>query len=654
MAFDPILIVDDNPANLKVARFALETEGYRVWTASDGEEALVLLREIRPRLILMDIQLPGIDGLELTRQLKADPATSEIVIVAVTAYAMKGDREKALRAGCDGYITKPIDPILLPTQVADQLARSGHQSVVAATVKTPTAAPQHDDLNSTSAGGPSAATDVSDGSKPTILLIEDNPATRRMYRLALETAGYEVIEARDGGAALDALQRRRPALIIQDLILPDMDGLELARRIREELGAAPVPILCVSGFLSRLDEARAVKGGFAQVLVKPVDPFHLLDAVKIHLTSPTAFVEPTGAGRLLIVVDDDPLERKLAQFWFSSAGFNVLVAGDGDEGLALARREHPVAIVSDVLMPKMDGFTLCLTVRRDPGLIGIRVILTSSAYTEKADHELARRVGASALLPKAGGLEGVTRALTAALDAPPTTAPTEPVELIEHEHDRRARSQLDRQVLENTSLLRRSMLQQAQLAVLAGIADALAKNVLVEGVLGDVLASCLDMAGVSKGALYLMASEGTLELKHQIGFSEAESLRLRAKFGHADLFAEIANRGRVVAVPSTALSSDMAQRLIIDAGVTSLLLVPVAAGVRTYGAMLLARKAEVRKAEVRRLGGRLKPAATYGGTWEPASPGPRTFELQPSNFSLRTSDFLYSPNMPRIAMSISG
>jgi PAS domain S-box-containing protein len=594
MARHPILIIDDNPANLKVARFALEGEGHQVWTASDAEEALVLLREIRPWLILMDIQLPGMDGLALTRQLKADPATREIVIVAVTAYAMKGDREKALRAGCDGYITKPVDPILLPRQVADQLARSGRVPVDAATVAAPVPAPRHDDTNGASAGGLSSATEVSKGSKQTILLIEDNPATRRMYRLALETAGYDVIEARDGGMALDALHRRRPALIIQDLILPDMDGLELARRIRAELGAAPIPILCVSGFLSRLEEARAVKGGFAQVLVKPVDPFYLLDTVKIHLTSPSAFVEPVGEGRLLVVVDDDPLERKLAQVWFSSAGFNVLVAGDGDEALALARREHPAAIISDVLMPKMDGFTLCLTVRRDPELVGIPVILTSSAYTEKADHELARRVGASALMPKAGGLEGVIRALTAALDAPPQTAPNEPVEVIEHELDRRAHSQLERQVLENTSLLRRSMLQQAQLAVLAGIADALAKNGLVCGVLDDVLASCLDMAGVSKGALYLMKDEGTLELQHQIGFSEAESLRLRAKFGHPDLFAGIANSGRVVAVPSAAISSDMAQRLIIGAGVTSLLLVPVTAGVRTYGAMLLgARNADV-------------------------------------------------------------
>src|SRR3989442_11154278 len=105
--------------------------------------------------------------------------------------------------------------------------------------------------------------------------------------------------------------------------------------------------------------------------------------------TPVTVIDPSltsvilPSGRLLIVVDDDRLERKLAKIWFSSAGFNVLVAGDGDEGLALARREHPAAIVSDVLMPKMDGFTLCLTVRRDPGLVGIPVILTSSAYAEK-------------------------------------------------------------------------------------------------------------------------------------------------------------------------------------------------------------------------------------------------------------------------------
>ncbi len=122
MAGEPILIVDDNAANLKLARVLLSAEGYEVRVAVDAEEALMLLGSFRPRLILMDLQLPGMDGLTLTRRLKQDPATRGVVILALTAYAMKGDEEKALQAGCDGYITKPIDTRTLPLVVARVLA----------------------------------------------------------------------------------------------------------------------------------------------------------------------------------------------------------------------------------------------------------------------------------------------------------------------------------------------------------------------------------------------------------------------------------------------------------------------------------------------------------------------------------------------------
>jgi len=118
----PVLIVDDNATNLKLARLILSGEGYDVRTATDAEEALRVLEAFVPRLILMDIQLPGIDGLELTRRLKRDPRSSEIVIVALSAYAMKGDEEKALAAGCDGYITKPIEPDTLLEQVRAALS----------------------------------------------------------------------------------------------------------------------------------------------------------------------------------------------------------------------------------------------------------------------------------------------------------------------------------------------------------------------------------------------------------------------------------------------------------------------------------------------------------------------------------------------------
>jgi two-component system, cell cycle response regulator DivK len=118
-----ILIVDDNAANLKLARVVLSAEGYEIHTANDAEEALRVLSTTTPQLILMDIQLPDMDGLELTRRLKADPRYQDLIIVALTAYAMKGDDEKARKAGCDGYVTKPIDPDTLPTIVSGFLGK---------------------------------------------------------------------------------------------------------------------------------------------------------------------------------------------------------------------------------------------------------------------------------------------------------------------------------------------------------------------------------------------------------------------------------------------------------------------------------------------------------------------------------------------------
>jgi len=128
VAGEPILIVDDNPTNLKLARVVLAAEGYEVRVAVDAEEALAMLEGFHPRLILMDLQLPGMDGLTLTRLLKEDPATSGVAILALTAYAMKGDEEKARQAGCDGYITKPIDTRTLPAVIAGVLAGQGRAS----------------------------------------------------------------------------------------------------------------------------------------------------------------------------------------------------------------------------------------------------------------------------------------------------------------------------------------------------------------------------------------------------------------------------------------------------------------------------------------------------------------------------------------------
>ncbi len=118
-----ILAVDDNPTNLKLACYVLESEGYRVLKARDAVEAEEVLGHSAVDLILMDIQMPGMDGLTLTRQLKADPALRHIPVVALTSFAMMGDEAKARAAGCDGYITKPVDTDHLPVLIADVLRR---------------------------------------------------------------------------------------------------------------------------------------------------------------------------------------------------------------------------------------------------------------------------------------------------------------------------------------------------------------------------------------------------------------------------------------------------------------------------------------------------------------------------------------------------
>jgi CheY-like chemotaxis protein len=122
MAGEPILIVDDNPTNLKLVSFLLVKRGYQVRSAGGAQEALEALKEFHPVLILMDMQMPEIDGFELTRRLKADPATRDITIIALTAFAMKGDEERVLEAGCDGYLAKPIDTRTLPDAVASWIS----------------------------------------------------------------------------------------------------------------------------------------------------------------------------------------------------------------------------------------------------------------------------------------------------------------------------------------------------------------------------------------------------------------------------------------------------------------------------------------------------------------------------------------------------
>ena len=116
-----VLYIEDNEQNLYLVTFILEAKGYEVFQARSGEEGLSLAEQCDPELILLDIQLPEMDGYEIARRLRRNPGLAKIPLVAVTSYAMAGDREKALASGCDGYIEKPINPETFVAQIEHHL-----------------------------------------------------------------------------------------------------------------------------------------------------------------------------------------------------------------------------------------------------------------------------------------------------------------------------------------------------------------------------------------------------------------------------------------------------------------------------------------------------------------------------------------------------
>ncbi len=118
-----VLIVEDNPVNLRLAQFLLEKKGFTVRKAGSGAECLAEMARELPDIVLMDIQLPSEDGLAVTRKIRSDPRLKGVIVVALTAHAMAGDRERILAAGCDGYIPKPVDPQGLPDQAKAEIAR---------------------------------------------------------------------------------------------------------------------------------------------------------------------------------------------------------------------------------------------------------------------------------------------------------------------------------------------------------------------------------------------------------------------------------------------------------------------------------------------------------------------------------------------------
>ena len=265
-----VLVVEDNAANLELMTYLLRAFGHEPLTATDGEVGYETARLQSPDLIVCDIQLPKMDGYEVARQLKQHPSLRKIPLVAVTAFAMVGDRDHILAAGFDGYIAKPIEPEDFVRQVDGFLPADRHSSAAtvfaaAADVPAPLALPH----------------------LGTVLIVDDVASNLAVLQSMLEPSGYTTFVASTVAEALDAARAYRPDLILSDLHMPVSNGRDLLDAVLADAGLRSIPLVLISSTGGHANvHAEAVRSGAVRFLLRPIEPPALLAEIAAYLSPP--------------------------------------------------------------------------------------------------------------------------------------------------------------------------------------------------------------------------------------------------------------------------------------------------------------------------------------------------------------------------------
>ena len=257
-----ILLIEDNPDNLDLMSYLLAAYGHAVSTAEDGESGIAAAKRSPPDLIACDIHLPGVDGYDVARALKDDPSLAAVPVIAVTALAMVGDRERILAAGFDGYITKPIDP----QRVVGEL-----DAYLPANLRG--AAPN------TGFGRSDAVASVS-AKLAVILVVDDAPTNRDLIFQTLTPYGYEVRLADSVANAMAQLATMTPDLILSDLHMPGENGFNFIRRVKDDPRLAALPFVFISSSVwGESDRETALALGVTRFLLRPIEPHVLIDEI---------------------------------------------------------------------------------------------------------------------------------------------------------------------------------------------------------------------------------------------------------------------------------------------------------------------------------------------------------------------------------------
>lgn len=269
-----ILVIEDNPINLELMTYLLRAWGHEAISATDGQAGLDVVRADPPDLVVCDIQMPGLDGYEVARALKADAALARVPLLAVTAFAMVGDHDRALRAGFDGHFSKPIDPAQFMAELARFLP-----GVPAAPKPSPAPPPgeiavQRPIRPELCAMAPGLV----------VLMVDDTDANLAFKVSLLEPAGYQVLTAGGGEQAFELARARHVDLILSDVVMHEGNGFELLERVRSDVVLHAMPFIFLTA--TARDDASRDRGlalGADAYLVRPIEPESLLAALREQL-----------------------------------------------------------------------------------------------------------------------------------------------------------------------------------------------------------------------------------------------------------------------------------------------------------------------------------------------------------------------------------
>ncbi len=353
-----------------------------------------------------------------------------------------------------------------------------------------------------------------------------------------------------------------------------------------------VPILAFSGMINNA-AGRIAALGFDDLLSKPVEFSTLSQAIRRHLSPPPSGA-PFGNARRVVVCNDNAVQLKVTRLQLTRLGFQVSTTADGVDALEMAKTLHPVALVADMVLQRLDGLALCRTIRQDPDLQGLAVVLVTSHYLHDSDRQTALRAGANAYVSRTTNRAEIIEALRSALGEEKhfVAAVTETAPVVEEQRHRQLLGQLERQVSINIGLAQRCSMLATKFSVLSAVSTALVQSKDAMEALSEVLATCLDTIGATHGAIYVRAADDSFSVHAGIGFAPRPALLLANLFGHAEVLERAFSSSVAVDIDAATVgeraASDVGQA--VDGGFA--LLAPLIRDGTHLGVLLVAGRSE--------------------------------------------------------------